>query len=278
MAIYKPSELRQFLEKLGLSPKKGLSQNFLIDGNIIRKIIETAQVQANELVLEIGPGPGALTEAVLNQGATVIAVEKDSTLATALERLQELPGKLLVYNEDIMEFSLEEKLGPLVASKGKAKLIANLPYHLSSPILASLVQRRDLFSHLIVIVQDEMARRFVAKPNSKDFSSFSLFLQFFSRPHYAFKVRSSSFFPVPKVESAVVNFELQEPPYVSDQEAFLKCIRTAFGQRRKMLRSTLKELYPHIEQALDKLGLDSRLRPENLSLENWISLFERMKD
>lgn len=274
MAIYKPTELLQFLQSLGVSPKKGLSQNFLIDGNIIKKIADTAQVQPGDVVLEIGPGPGALTEILLEKGAHVIAVEKDKVLAQALERLQTADHRLHVYCDDIMEFDIEGVIRKF--TQDKAKVIANLPYHITTPILAYLVQRNTLFSNIVVMVQEEVARRFVGLPGTRDYSSFTVYLQFFSNPKFAFTVSRHCFFPPPKIESAVVMLEPKTPPIVSNQEAFFKLTRTAFGHRRKMLRASLKELYAPdaVMQALESMQINPLIRPESLSLNDWLTLFK----
>lgn len=275
MPLYKPSELHQFLNSIGIHPKKGLSQNFLIDGNIIRKIVETAQVKPGDLVLEIGPGPGSLTEALLAAGANVIAVEKDPILAKALERLQTEDLRLKIFCEDIMEFPIAEAL----MDKPKAKVIANLPYHLTTPIIARFSPLKDLFSKLVVMVQEEVARRFAAKPKTSEYSSFSVFLNFYSNPVYAFTVSRNCFYPSPKVDSAVVSLELKTPPSVSNQEHFFIMTRTAFEHRRKMLRGSLKELYATeaITESLIALGLNPKARPEELSLNEFIALFESLQ-
>lgn len=273
--MYKPSDLRQFLEGMGAHPKKGLSQNFLVDGNIIRKIVETAHLQPDDLVLEIGPGPGALTEALLETGANIIAVEKDRTLAQALERLKSPEKHLEVFCQDILEFdftTLKERL-----QKGKkAKVIANLPYHLTTPILVELVKHRDVFSSLVLMVQEEVARRFIAKPGTSDYSSLTVFLNFFSNPRYAFQVSRNCFYPKPKVESAVVVLDLKKPPNVSSEEKFFELTRTAFNKRRKMLRSSLRELYSPdaVAAALTNIGQNPKARPEELSLNNFLALFD----
>src|SRR5581483_10695297 len=131
MSIYKPSELQLFLSQLGIAPKKGLSQNFLIDGNILRKIVASAHVQPEDIILEIGPGPGSLTQIILETGAKVIAVEKDGILAQALERFKSPLNKLEIYCADILEFPFEDHFHP----DKKIKVIANLPYNVTTPIL-----------------------------------------------------------------------------------------------------------------------------------------------
>jgi 16S rRNA (adenine1518-N6/adenine1519-N6)-dimethyltransferase len=277
MPIYKPSELHQFLNDLGMNPKKGLSQNFLIDGNIIRKIASTALTEKGDVVLEIGPGPGSLTEELLRQGAHVVAVEKDAVLANALERLKGADRQLDVYAEDIMKFPAREVLMEKAQGK-KVKLVANLPYHLTTPIIAALVPMHDLFSALVVMVQDEVAKRFTAQPGTSEYSSFTVFLNFYCRPKYAFLVSKNCFYPVPKVESAIVVLELREPPHVSSVEGFFEMTRTAFEHRRKMLRGSLKGLYESakVTEALEKLGLNPLARPEELGLEDFIRLFEEL--
>ena len=274
MPVYKPSELHDFLTGLGIAPRKALSQNFLIDGNILRKIIVASKVQAGDIVLEIGPGPGSLTEMLLDKGAKVIAVEKDEVLAKALERLKTPERNLEIHCQDIMKFPFEKFL-----KKGdRAKVIANLPYHLTTPILASLVPQIDLFSSLTVMVQEEVGRRFVAHPDTSEYGSFSVFLNFYTKPHYDFTVSRKCFYPAPKVESAVVTLELHPSPEVKDVTAFFKMTRTSFEHRRKMLRASLRDLYSPeaVTEALEYIGCNPLARPEVLSLEDFLKLFERL--
>lgn len=278
MPIYKPSELRLFLNELGIAPKKGLSQNFLIDGNIIRKIVKAAAVQPGDVVLEIGPGPGSLTQALLEAGAHVLAVEKDSTLAAALQRLQTPSNQLDVFCEDIMTFPFQEILPKYLSGSTKAKVIANLPYHLTTPILALLAPHDHLFESFTVMVQEEVARRFTAQPSHKDYGSFTVFLNFYSDPHYAFTVSRNCFYPAPKVDSAVVVLTLHPASLKEHQDAFFKLTRTAFEQRRKMLRSSLRDLYPPqlLTDALKMIGKNPLSRPEDLSLNDFLRLFHQL--
>jgi 16S rRNA (adenine1518-N6/adenine1519-N6)-dimethyltransferase len=276
MPIYKPSELRLFLNQLEIFPKKGLSQNFLIDGNIIRKIVMASKVQSGDVVLEIGPGPGSLTQALLETGARVVAVEKDGVLAQALERLQTPSQQLSIFCHDILTFPLEKEISALLKKEEqKAKVIANLPYHLTTPILVQLIPLRHLFSSLTVMVQEEVARRLTAQPGSADYSSLTLFLRFYTEPHYAFTVSHNCFYPAPKVNSAIVVLQLREPPLSEDKrESFFQLTRTAFEHRRKMLRASLKNLFPpqKVEDALKAIGQNPLARPEILSLEEFLQL------
>lgn len=280
MSIYKPSELQAFLRELGVSPKKVLSQNFLIDGNVVKNILKSASVQPRELVLEIGPGPGALTEELLIQGAHVIAVEKDDQLAAALKRFHshaEFSDRLHIFCDDIMKFPIEETVCSLLKPNQRAKVIANLPYHLTSIIIEKLIQMNDLFSSLTLMVQEEVARRFVAKPKTKEYSSFTLFLNFYGDVEYSFKVKRSCFYPVPKVDSAIINIvpkSFEDPSL--DIERFFELTRTAFKHRRKMLRASLKELYSAdaVSEALQEIGCPVTTRPEELSKEQFIVFFK----
>lgn len=273
MKIFKPSELQAFLKGLGIHAKSGLSQNFLIDGNIIHKIVLMADVRSGDHVLEIGPGPGALTEALLEKGAFVTAVEMDHIFARALMRLQTKDSRLQVINADILKFDL---LDYLEKYKGKKhKVVANLPYHITTPILAGLLPLHQWIESLTIMVQKEFADRMIADPGTKNYSSFSVFLQFYSEVMDSFIVSPNCFFPRPKIYSSVVHCRLHPPKLKQDIEAFFTLTRTAFGKKRKMLRSSLKDLYgaAKVEQALLKIGHPITERPEELSLDEFISLF-----
>lgn len=275
MKITSPTELQRFLNEHGLAAKKSASQNFLIDGNIVRKILMEAQITENDIVLEIGPGPGALTEALLETGCEVIAIEMDEKLAPLLKRF---PGsdKLSIISADFLEFPLQEHMEKILTSGKKAKVVANLPYHITTPILTKLIPLHRLFSDLIIMVQKEVADRFVAQKGTKDYSSFTIFLQFFSQVSYGFTVEPSCFHPRPSIQSAVVHLKLRPPPQIANPDSFFIMLRTAFGQRRKMMRASLKKLFPSalVENSLKQMEKDPLLRPEQLSLDEFIQLYE----
>jgi len=276
MSLFQPSQLFHFLESIGHKPSKRLSQNFLIDGNILRKILAAAHLQPGDLVIEIGPGPGVLTQGLLQQDVTVLAIEKDRLFAKALERLQTPSHKLHVFQEDILSFPLEEKLASFVTNSKKAKLISNLPYHLTAPIFSKILPLENFLDTVIVMVQKEVAERMVAKKNSKNYSSFSLFTQFYSDPKLLFLVSPNSFYPAPKITSAVVECKLKPPPVGIDPMAFTLFVRKAFATRRKMLITSLKTAIDkeRLLSALATLHLDEKVRPENLSLEEFLNLFK----
>lgn len=275
MSIYKPSVLKEFLRLSHSHPKKALSQNFLIDGNIVRKIIDTAQVQMDDVVLEIGPGPGALTEALLIKGAFVTAIEKDAVFAQQLHRLQDL-GNLKIHEEDFLLFDLEKFLH---SKKSKIKVVANLPYHITTPILLTLLPHYDKIDSLTIMVQKEYADRMVAAAKTPHYSHLSLLVSFFCQAKLIFTINPNSFFPKPKIRSAIVHCKLNPPILTNDVDAFFFLTRSAFQQKRKMLRSSLRSLAPSefIEQALHTIHLSKTARPEELDLQEFISLFKQLK-
>ena len=273
----KLSTLIPFLEEIGATPQKKWSQNFLIDGNILRKIVQAAKLEPEDCVVEIGPGPGGLTETLLSSGARLIAIEKDPLFAAALKNKPNVE----VFEADILPFPLEEVvLGRLEPGK-KAKVIANLPYHITSPILKKLLPHETLFSSLTLMVQKEVALRITAKRGSPDYSHLSLFTHFFSNPSFCFTVSPSCFFPQPKVDSAVVRLELKQPPLPQEKwGAFFSLTRQAFQQRRKMVRASLKESYGQtcVLESLEECGLPSTTRPEELTLEEFLLFFRHVED
>lgn len=273
--MYQPSELRAFLEMQGIRADRRLSQNFLVDGNIVRKMIDFGEVSSNDTVLEIGPGPGALTQELLRRGARVIAVEKDAQLAEALQRLQTDDQRLTVLSTDFLDLSLQETL----PRTGRVKVIANLPYSITTPILEHLLGAQELLDSITVLVQKEVAERMSAMAGSKVFGSLSVLLQFWSDVHYAFTVSPHCFYPKPKVSSAVVQLLLHQPllPY-SEQRSFFRLTRHAFNHRRKMLRRSLREFFTQhvVEEALKSCGFSITARPEDLSVVNWVSLYAKL--
>lgn len=274
--MYRPSHLQNFLKSQGMNAKRGLSQNFLIDGNIIQKIINTSLVSAGDSVLEIGPGPGALTQALLEKGASVTAIEMDPSFAGALQRLQTIDNRLEVICDDILKFPVVDFLKNRTR---KFKVVANLPYHITTPILILLLPLYPLIESITVMVQREFADRMIADKKTTEYSSFTVFLQFYATVIKSFIVSPNCFYPRPKVHSSVVHCSLHPPLIKTNPILFFQLTRTAFGKRRKMLRASLKDLYKvsEIEQALSQLKLPITARPEELSIQEFISLYDLLK-
>ena len=274
MGIYKPSELFRFLEDSGLRPKKALSQNLLIDQNILNKLIKEAHVSSSDLILEIGPGPGAITEKLLEIGAKVIAIELDPKMALGLkrfsknDRFQLIEGNIL--NQDLAKLT----------QNCPFKVVANLPYNITSPILSHLFDANEALSEAYVFVQKEVADRITAKPGQKAYGSLSVFCDYYAETKLLFKVSAGSFMPRPKVDSAVIRLLLRKEPRSKNPEAFFKLTRQAFNHRRKTLRSSLCPLYPKedIEAALKACKLAPLARPEELSVDQLIRLSESLDE
>jgi 16S rRNA (adenine1518-N6/adenine1519-N6)-dimethyltransferase len=260
------SELLLFLRQIGRRPNRGLSQNFLVDKNVALKIVRTAAVSAGDHVLEIGPGPGALTSCLLDAGAKVFAIEKDPVFANELCRLTR-DDRLVSISADFLKFSLSGLPSPL-------KVIANIPYHITTPILEKLFQHRELFSTLTLMVQKELADRMSASHGSKDFSSLALFLQFHATIAASFNVAASCFYPKPNVDSKVVQLALRPVP-LEKSSIFFNLVRRGFRQRRKMLRVTLRPNFSPdlLQEALRAASAKSDARPEALSLDQWLAFY-----
>jgi len=269
MSLYKPSELHQWLKELGIQPKKGLSQNFLIDGNILNKLVAAARIKEGDWVLEVGPGPGVLTEALLNKGAQVIAIEKDEKLAAHLHRLQN--GKLTILTDDFRNVQID----PLLKGKGKVKVVANIPYSITGLIIQKLIPKRTSIESIHLMVQKEVAKRCVGKIGTKDYSSFTLFINYHADAKLLFTVSKTCYYPQPRVDSAVLELILKAPPVTAPYEELFQWIQTAFQMRRKMLRVSLKTLArsEDIEHALEKIGHKGTARPQELSLSDFSALF-----
>jgi 16S rRNA (adenine1518-N6/adenine1519-N6)-dimethyltransferase len=258
-------ELLSFLESIGARPKKGLSQNFLIDEEVLSKIVELASIQPGDYVLEIGPGPGALTRKLLQAGAHLLAIEKDSLFAHHLPRLQTPDKRLETLCGDFLTYPIDS-LPPR-----KWKVVANLPYNITTPILERLCEHASQFESFTIMVQKELADRMKAKPGTKAFGSLTLFLQFYTRYIGSFLVPPQSFYPAPSVNSTVLRLDTRTPPDI-DPNTLFPLIHKAYQQRRKMLSTSLKTLSPHIPVYLESMGLSSKARPEELSLDQWIEL------
>jgi len=261
------SELRFFLHQIGRRPNRMLSQNFLVDENIVSKILSLSEVNSNDTILEIGSGAGALTERFLAEGARVIAIEKDPVLERELSRFQTSDKRLTSICFDVLKFDF-------ASLPFHIKVVANLPYHITTPILEKLIQYREHFMHMTLMMQSELAERLFASSGSKTYGSLSVFIQFYSKLQSFFKVSATSFYPVPKIDSKVLRFDWK-PLLLDSPEPFFAIVRRAFQQRRKMIAVSLRSHYPVevIKKSLVQAGAQADARPESLPLERWIAFF-----
>ncbi len=260
-----PSTLISFLKNVGAKPLKRLSQNFLVDKNVIKKIITAADVRENDIILEIGPGPGALTHALLEKKAKVIAIEKDKTFADILKKLP-----LKVYEEDFLKL-------PFIETDKKIKVVANLPYNIATPILFKLIQNQDKISSMTLMFQLEMASRILSPPNSKNYGAINALIDFYFDAKLLFEISKNSFLPVPHITSAIVGFVSKDIGKM-DHEAFQAFIKNSFLQRRKKLFSILKNYYKpsKIEEAFSDLKINKDIRAENLKSLDFLGLFQKL--
>ncbi len=259
--------------------KKRFGQNFLIDRNILSKALKSISLSKDDVILEIGPGKGILTKELLTKVSKVIAVELDKDLYSYLKTdLKDFSNMELV-NNDILKFDLRGFLRKINV-KNKIKIVGNIPYSITTPILEYIFSNIDLIDSVYIMAQKEFALRLVAKPHTKDYSSISCFSQFYMQPALLFTVKRTCFSPKPKVASCFVrllpktlNFwPLDLRP--KDKELLFKVIRNAFNQRRKNILNSLSSLLnkDKVANILTKLNLDSNLRAENLSLEDYIKI------
>jgi 16S rRNA (adenine1518-N6/adenine1519-N6)-dimethyltransferase len=270
MPLYRPSELSEFLHSIEHAPKRTLSQNFLVDGNIVAKIIAEACPFQDSLVVEIGPGPGVLTEAFLAAGATVVAIEKDDVFAYALRRLDPGGKRLSVIAADILNCSFPE----IVVSHGAKDvvIVSNLPYHLTTPIIQKLMENAHLFSRAILMVLEEVARRLTDGKSS----FVGCLAAFFADVRYGFHVPKGCFWPRPKVDSAILTLHFHTPLIPKGkQEQFLNILRMAFAYRRKTVLHSLQQAFTRegLTVAFRRIELSLDSRPEELALSTWVKLF-----
>jgi 16S rRNA (adenine1518-N6/adenine1519-N6)-dimethyltransferase len=253
--------------------KKSLGQSFLKDNNIVDKIISSCSLTPDDTALEIGPGHGEISRRILQRVKRLVAVEIDTVLCRMLK--SDLGGdeRFELLNADILKTDLAKYFPK---SRRGIKVIANIPYYITTPILEHLFKYLDMIDEIYLTVQQEFARRVVSAPGNKEYGSFSCFAQYYTHPQILFYIKRGSFSPAPKVDSAFMKLKVREeaPVKALDAGIFFKVIRTAFGQRRKMLKNTLKEMVPSadLEEYFRRYSVDPKARAENLSLQDFANL------
>lgn len=261
--------LRDLIERSGLNAQKKLGQNFLLDLNITRKIARFAVPLEDCAVFEVGPGPGGLTRALLLEGATnVIAVEKDSRCLHVLQPLFEAAeGRLHLIEGDALEADFEKLAPP------PRKIVANLPYNIATPLLIRWLKAGDAFTSLTLMFQKEVADRITARPGSNAYGRLSIISQYAAVPKKLLDLSPKAFTPPPKIWSSVVQLIPRPTSDLSVPiDSLEKVTAAAFGQRRKMLSSSLKSLHPESLSLLKKIDIDPARRPETLSVEEFVRI------
>lgn len=256
----------------------------MVDASQIKKIVSTAQIDKDDLVIEIGPGIGSLTIGLLNAGAKVLAIEIDSKLAQELKNNIEKYARietsnLTVIQKDALELSPSD-LEPYYSDYSNIKLVSNLPYNVGVPIILTLLQRFKNIQGGLILVQDEVAQRLTALPNSKAYGIPSVKFAYYTTSHLSHTIPRSAFYPVPRVDSKLVSFKRHNKFLKCNAEAVFPLINLAFSQRRKTLKSLLKQDGHNDEKItniLDSLQIDPLIRGESLSVEQFIEISQRLE-
>jgi len=247
-------------------PKKSLGQYFLYDPLIIDAIIQAAQLEPDDLVVEIGPGPGSLTKRLAEKVQRLIAIELDNAL------YGKLTVKLAGY--DNIELVCGDALEYQYENLPAFKVVANIPYYITTPIIFRLLDARKNLQSMTLTIQKEVAERIAAEPGGKDYGVLSIMVQYYADSSLQFIIPKEAFRPSPKVDSAVVHMRILDKPSVAvrDEKLFFRIVRTTFSQRRKMLSNSLKKVHEDVAEWLHKAGIDPHRRPETLSMEEFARL------
>ena len=279
-----PRNTIQFLQNHGISAKKRYGQNFLIEPRVLKKIIEGAGITKEDTILEIGPGIGTMTQALCEAAGRVIAVEIDRDMIPLLEENLAGYDNYEIINDDILKVDL----GALAESTfsetaGRFKVVANLPYYITTPIIMGLLEQKLPLESITVMVQKEVAERMQAQPGTKDYGALTLAVQYYTEAEIIANVPSNCFIPRPNVDSAVIRLKLHEerPVQPQDEAKMFRVIKASFAQRRKTLVNGLKNDpalqaegidRERIEAAFTQMGLDQNVRGERLTLEEFARL------
>ncbi len=275
-------ETRKIMKKFNIVANKRYGQNFLIDDNILEEIVNSADITKDDLVIEIGPGLGNLTEYILSRAKYAILVEIDLKMIKVLkDRFKDRKNYILI-NDDILKVNID-KLVEEIKSKNdlsfrSVKVVANLPYYITTPIIFKLLEDENSISDITVMVQKEVAQRMVAKPKSKDFGILTLMVDYFSNANIIVLVPNSSFIPEPGVMSAVINLKKNRKYSVKNEKMFFELIHKAFAQRRKKMINSLSSTNfnnmtkQELEDLFKRCNLDFNTRAEELTIEEFIEL------
>lgn len=274
MKLYEPSQIREIKRRFGFRFSKSLGQNFLIDKPVIDGIVEGAGINEEDLVIEIGPGIGVLTDALSEKAGKVVAIEIDKGLLEILKYT--LPGKenVTIVNGNVLKMDLGALIEQEKEGCSHVKIAGNLPYYITTPIIMKLLEDTKGFESVTVMMQKEVAERIISGPGSKAYGAISLAVQYYADVTWIEDVEKSSFMPEPKVDSAVIRMDILDSPRVSplDEKIFFEVIRSAFSKRRKTLLNSLSGVAgdkDELRAILEKAGIDEKRRAEELSLEDY---------
>ncbi|MFC2009407.1 16S rRNA (adenine(1518)-N(6)/adenine(1519)-N(6))-dimethyltransferase RsmA [Chloroflexota bacterium] len=279
-----PRRARDLLRHFGLRAKKSLGQHFLIDKQVLRCIVSASKLTREDTVIEIGPGLGILTTELARQAKQVIAVETDTKLASALSEVIGAFPNISVINSDILQTNPASLLaaGSAELDELSYKVVANIPYYITAPILRHFLEASPKPSLIVVMVQKEVGKAIIAQPG--EMSLLAVSVQFYGKPKIIDYVSAQSFYPPPKVDSAILQIEIYKQPLVrvDDNDKFFEVVRAGFSSPRKQLRNSLAQGVGIAPQVATNLiagaGINSRLRAEALNLQEWARLYEAVRD
>lgn len=287
MRIADYSVTRAVLERHGFTFKKSFGQNFLTDTNILQKIVDTAEIDKNVNVIEIGPGIGALTDFLAENAAEVMAFEIDDRLIPILADTLRDFDNVKVINEDILKSDLQSRIKEFANPDLPIKVVANLPYYITTPILMHLIESKIPFAEFVVMMQKEVADRISAEPNTKAYGSLSIAVQYYMTAKVAFIVPRTVFVPAPNVDSAILKMTRREEPLVKvrDEDFFFRVVKISFVHRRKTLWNNLtshfgkaEETKAKLEKALEIAEIKPSIRGEALSIADFAKLADALKE
>ena len=287
MRIADYSVTKAVLERHGFTFKKSFGQNFLTDTNILQKIVDTAEIDKNVNVIEIGPGIGALTEFLAENAAEVVAFEIDERLVPILEDTLRDHDNIKVINEDVLKADLQTRVKEFKNPNLPIKVVANLPYYITTPILMHLIESKIPFAEFVVMMQKEVADRISAEPNTKAYGSLSIAVQYYMTAKVAFVVPRTVFVPAPNVDSAILKMTRHEQPLVEvkDEDFFFRVSKISFVHRRKTLWNNLtshfgksEEVKTKLEQALENANIKPSIRGEALSIPDIARLSDALRE
>lgn len=287
MKIADKTITRAILERHGFTFKKSFGQNFLTDTNILQKIVDTAEIDKTVNVIEIGPGIGALTEFLAENAAEVMAFEIDDRLVPILADTLRDFDNIKVVNEDILKSDLQTRIKEFANPDLPIKVVANLPYYITTPILMHLIESKIPFAEFVVMMQKEVADRISAQPNTKAYGSLSIAVQYYMTAKVAFIVPRTVFVPAPNVDSAILKMTRREQPLVQvqDEDFFFRVSKAAFVHRRKTLWNNLtshfgksEEVKVKLEQALEAADLKPSIRGEALTITDFARLADALRE
>lgn len=285
--IATPKRTQEILEQFGLSAKKSLGQNFLIDTNILHNIVKSAKVDNQTNVIEVGPGIGALTEQLARAAKKVVAFEIDDRLLPVLEETLAPYDNITVLHQDVLKADLDQVAAEHFSPDDPLVLVANLPYYITTPIIMHFLASSLKLDSMTVMMQKEVANRISAAPGTKAYGSLSIAIQYYMDAEVAFTVPKTVFRPMPNVDSAIIHLTRKDKPAVTvkDEAFFFAVVRASFVQRRKTLRNNLQTAFGKEEAVKDKLaaafeksGIDPSRRGETLSLEEFGRLADALID